>query len=202
MDDVSLKTEAARYTEEVAGIFSLQLYEPRDCEAVIVRARDVGAWARAAVSVFGDDGQFATAHRPETRRASAFTPADDSVIMRDFSEKLGRLVRPAVKELWRVDLTRHSGTHVVRYEPGNYYAAHTDTGMNLLDRYFTVLCYLNDDFEGGQTSFPTLLYSAAPRRGKAVVFPSTYVHRADPVTRGEKYVIVSWMMGAPPSRWL
>jgi len=90
----------------------------------------------------------------------------------------------------------------VRYEPGNYYAAHTDTGMNLLDRYFTVLCYLNDDFEGGQTSFPTLLYSAAPRRGKAVVFPSTYVHRADPVTRGEKYVIVSWMMGAPPSRWL
>ena len=122
--------------------------------------------------------------------------------MRDFSEKLGRLVRPAVKELWRVDLTRHSGTHVVRYEPGNYYAAHTDTGMNLLDRYFTVLCYLNDDFEGGQTSFPTLLYSAAPRCGKAVVFPSTYVHRADPVTRGEKYVIVSWMMGAPPSRWL
>jgi predicted 2-oxoglutarate/Fe(II)-dependent dioxygenase YbiX len=95
-----------------------------------------------------------------------------------------------------------SGTHAVRYQPGDYYAPHTDTGADLLDRYFTVLCYLNDDFEGGETRFPQIGYSVAPRRGKAVVFPATYLHQAGRVTSGEKYVIVSWLAGRPPIKWI
>jgi predicted 2-oxoglutarate/Fe(II)-dependent dioxygenase YbiX len=90
----------------------------------------------------------------------------------------------------------------VRYSPGDYYVAHSDVIPGDDYRYFTVLCYLNEEFEGGQTSFPVLGHRVTPRAGTAVVFPSSYLHRAEPVAGGEKYVIVTWLCGPPPVRWL
>jgi hypothetical protein len=126
----------------------------------------------------------------------------DSFEALDYEDRVAKLVCPAIKQVWGVDLTRQTGTHAVRYEPGGYYIPHTDTGANLLDRYFTVVCYLNDDFEGGETSFSQFGYSVSPQPGMAVVFPATYVHRAERLTSGEKYIIVSWLNGQQPINWI
>jgi len=190
------------YIQEIAGILSLQLYDDSSCKSFLEYARRMNAWTPAIVSVSKGKDQFASLANPETRSASAFTPNCDSEITTDFDERLNRIVKPLIKQVWRVDLERHQGTHLVRYVPGDYYAPHTDTGLNLLHRYFTVLCYLNEDFEGGQTSFPRLGYSLAPRTGKVAIFPATAVHCAEPITRGEKYILVSWLLGPIPINWI
>lgn len=189
------------YTEEIRGIFAVELYQPSACRSIVEQAKEVDAWKEAKVSEDAK-GVFSPATRLEARRASVLAPARRSEISREFDEKMESLIKPFVKEVWGVHIRQHAETHFVRYRPGNYYRPHSDTGLHRSDRYFTIICYLNDDFEGGETSFPQLNYRVAPCSGKAVIFPATYLHCAEPVTFGEKYVLVSWLTGPPPTRWI
>ena len=189
------------YTEEIRGILALQLYDTEECRLIIEEIKQSVAWIEAKVSE-RKEGGFNPATRVEARRASVLAPAAESEIKFAFDEKMKTIVKPLVNRVWRASLTEHAETHFVRYAPGNYYTPHSDTGVHRQDRYFTVVCYLNEDFEGGGTTFPKLNYAVMPRAGKAVIFPSTYLHSAEPVTRGEKYILVSWLLGRPPVRWL
>lgn len=189
------------YTEEIPGILAVEIFDAGECRSITDHAKSVESWAEAKVSA-PSVGGFNPATRLEARRASVLAPARESEIRRSFDQKMDALIKPVVEEVWAVELKQHSETHFVRYSPGNYYRPHSDTGLNRSDRYFTVICYLNDDFEGGRTSFPQLDYSVIPRTGKAVIFPATYLHCAEPVTSGEKYVLVSWLTGPPPIRWI
>lgn len=190
-----------QYTEEIPGILAVELYQSSACRLIVEHAREVDAWTEAKVSHRVKD-EFNSATRPEARRASVLAPSKESEIRRGFDLKMESIVKPLVKETWGVDLRQHVETHFVRYSPGNYYMPHSDTGLNRSDRYFTVICYLNDDFEGGQTSFPQLDYRITPRSGKAVIFPATYLHCAEPVLSGEKYILVSWLVGPTPTKWI
>lgn len=187
--------------EEVRGVFAVQLYDERSCRAMLRRVAASGDWGAAEILVEEDEG-YGSSVEEETRSASALTPARNSPIVREFDRRVNGVVKPLVKRLWGVGLRRHSGTHLVRYSPGNFYAPHTDSALDVSDRYFTVLCYLNDDFEGGRTTFPALGHSVEPRAGKAVIFPATYLHGAEPVLSGEKYVLVTWLTGVEAPPWI
>jgi len=141
-------------------------------------------------------GGFNPAIRPEARSANVLALATESEIRRAFDEKMERHVKPLVNRVWRVDLRQHSGTHFVRYASGNYYTPHSDTGLHRNDRYFTVVCYLKRRLRRGRDQFPSTQLSGSRRaRVKQPFFPSTYVHGAEPVTSGEKYILVSWLTG-------
>lgn len=67
-----------------------------------------------------------------------------------------------------------------KYKPGQFFGIHTDTGLfysveaKEKSRY-TLLCYCNDDFEGGQTQFfdtETWKHTVCiqPRKGRALIF--------------------------------
>lgn len=194
--------DTVRYTEEVSGVLAVRLYSPHSCGSIIRQAKALPGWGAAKVGVEEGDNSYGAAVEPETRQALSCTPAPTSLIIREFSRKMNNIVKPLVKKFWGVNLTRHADTHLVRYIPGNFYAPHTDTGADVNDRYFTVLCYLNDSFRGGETTFLSLNHSVKPQCGKAIVFPSTYVHCAEPVDEGEKYILVSWLIGAEPIHWI
>lgn len=98
---------------------------------------------------------------------------------------------------------------VVRYDPGDYYKPHQDTccfescrGKSDVDkRIKTVIVYLNDDFQGGETCFPNLDTCIEPKRGRALVF-NTYdmlnrctrksLHEGRPIRDGTKYICTFW----------
>jgi predicted 2-oxoglutarate/Fe(II)-dependent dioxygenase YbiX len=189
------------YTEEIRGILALQLYDAEECRCIIEEIKRSAAWIDAKVSE-RTHGGFNPATRVDARRASVLAPAAESEVKLVFDEKMDGIVKPLVNRVWRTSLKQHAETHFVRYFPGNYYTPHSDTGVHRQDRHFTVVCYLNDDFAGGGTSFPKLNHTVMPRSGKAVIFPASYMHSAEPVTRGEKFIIVSWLLGRPPVRWL
>jgi hypothetical protein len=190
------------YTEESHHIFAVQLYTAAECRRVVESVRSLDTWQSAQVREPTDEGGFDSFTRPEIRSTSILRWSDDEVIYKEFDVKMQSVIKPLIKQIWGVDFTEHGGTQILRYAPGGHYVAHSDAGEDLQDRYFSIVCYLNDDFEGGQTSFPFLDYAATPLRGKAIIFPSKYLHRAEPILDGEKYVLVSWVLGPTPIRWI
>jgi len=121
------------------------------------------------------------------------------------------------------DISNTIGTHasvaeklqLVHYENGQEYTAHHDFSYPNSDndwqpaRFATLLLYLNEGMEGGETSFPRWMNAetsarmdVVPEIGKAVLFYSTLPdgnnddlsqHAAQPVKRGEKWLTNLWV---------
>ncbi|KAG1273040.1 hypothetical protein G6F65_011301 [Rhizopus arrhizus] len=99
----------------------------------------------------------------------------------------------------------------VRYEMGQKFAPHYDVPLDagLPDqstRAWTLLAYLNDGFEGGETLFPAFDLSVRPLRGALLMFRNRgrqqrsvnpgALHAGQPVTRGSKYACNIWCSDA------
>ena len=93
---------------------------------------------------------------------------------------------------------------VLRYENNQEYKWHCDGKPFLIpndpsmshNRLISIVCYLNDNFEGGETKVLDTPWK--PVKGKALIFPSNwaYPHCAMPVTLGTKYSIATWYHAA------
>lgn len=73
-------------------------------------------------------------------------------------------------------------------------------------RVSTLVTYLNDVPEGGETAFPVVGWTVSPRRGHAVSFAycdaagevdHASLHASQAVLRGEKWVATKWMRSRP-----
>ena len=101
---------------------------------------------------------------------------------------------------------------VVNYKPGGFFTPHYDAcvGNNSYcermndkgARYLTVLFYLNDNFEGGETIFPKINKLVKPEKGKAIIFQNVdnngviitqALHGGEPVKNGEKWIANKWI---------
>jgi hypothetical protein len=194
-EQVRLGQRLIHFTKEADGIVALSLFQPRSCRAMIESVRRHERWDSAKVGKRGPDGVIRSIIDPEYRTASVLFSEDIDAVCRKFDVKMNDVLKPLVQRLWGHNLSDHNGTQLVRYSPGGHYRAHSDVGRRTRDRYYTVLCYLNDDFEGGSTQFPALDHSVKPQSGKAILFPSSYLHCGEPVASGEKYILVSWITG-------
>lgn len=191
-----------QYDEVASGVLTVRLYDPPAASSIIEQVRQHGGWADAQIrATAGTDFESRTDADVRTARILE-APSLPPPVLAGFDRRLDEVVKPVVNRRWRVGLTEHSGTQVISYAPGGHYLPHIDAGQDYRDRYFTVVCYLNDDFGGGRTLFPSLGFAVEPARGVASVFPADYVHGAEPVTRGEKYVLVSWIVGPKPVDWI
>lgn len=191
-----------KLTEEAAGIFSVELYDRTVCDEAVDRLKQTGNWMDAQVVDEGSDGMGANITLPDVRSASLLLETSGCELREDYGGKMSSLMLPLIRELWQVEFNQHSEVQIIRYSPHGFYTAHSDYGEFTSKRFFTVLCYLNDDFEGGGTSFPSLSHCVTPRSGRAIIFPARYVHRAEPVLSGEKFIVMSWVMGPAPVKWI
>lgn len=186
--------------EPAPGILTVSLFDASTCARVIEHANAL-SWHQATVQ----NRRRQPFLKPDFRSSKINFFDKGTEIRRLFRDRVSAVVRPLVRTRWRQDYPDHSGVQIVRYEPGDFFGAHRDSGAygsGIEHRYFSVVCYLNDDFEGGGTSFPEVNYTAPPERGKAVIFPADYLHRGDVVEEGVKYIGVTWLLGAPPIHWI
>jgi hypothetical protein len=89
---------------------------------------------------------------------------------------------------------------VYRYGAGERHGAHWDTVVELdggVRSLLTLVFYLNDGFEGGETDFPELERKIAPRAGRALLFQHRILHEATEVRTGEKLVLRTDVLYAP-----
>lgn len=93
-------------------------------------------------------------------------------------------------------------TQLLHYPVGGKYEIHNDSEdiidgkiVRKLNRDISVLCYLNDDYEGGELEFNFLGITIKPKKSMIITFPSYYefTHQVHPVTKGERYTLVTWI---------
>jgi len=134
---------------------------------------------------------------------------DSSNELHELSQKVESLCGKAI--------SHQESVQVLRYEVNQQYTLHTDHIEEFNDlesggRLATCLIYLNEDFEGGETEFPTLKAKVAPRKGSAlfwynVLLPESdawslmpdlrLVHAGLPVTEGVKWACNKWVHPVP-----
>jgi Rps23 Pro-64 3,4-dihydroxylase Tpa1-like proline 4-hydroxylase len=91
-----------------------------------------------------------------------------------------------------------------KYNPGGYFHMHTD-GINTDAKggrsYTTINIFLNDDFEGGETSFYSdsgeHMITAKPHPGRGAIFDRGISHKGNQVVKGTKYLFRTDMMMPP-----
>lgn len=80
-----------------------------------------------------------------------------------------------------------------KYFEGQYMGPHVDWNEFNSDITYTIVVYLNDDYEGGELYFvdPSIDIKIKPKAGSIVMFPSTmpYLHQSCEITKGRKMLI-------------
>ena len=97
-----------------------------------------------------------------------------------------------VRRLESPSLSRYD---VADAEGANHFHSHADCwSMETASRQVSVIMYLNDVAEGGETVFGAGTI-VEPRTGRALVFPSSFCfeHCGNPPVSDSKYVLVAWL---------
>jgi hypothetical protein len=102
-------------------------------------------------------------------------------------------------QFWKFDITHSNQTEFLMYDVNGKYEAHVDTfhEHSTETRKLTAIAILNDDFEGGKFYIMNSHEKIYPpqEKGDIIVFPSFMVHGVEPVTKGIRYTVVTWMVG-------
>ena len=116
-----------------------------------------------------------------------------------------------IEDVTRIPYENYESFQVLEYVNGQKYTLHHDNGdgdprSNYPSgpRILTFFLYLSDVEEGGATAFPSLGLSVKPKKGQALLWPSTLsenpertdhrtYHEAQPVIKGVKYAANTWI---------
>ena len=80
---------------------------------------------------------------------------------------------------------------IYKYSKGERFKMHRDGSFKRNEKEqsrYSLIIYLNDDFEGGQTEFRDL-FKVEPKIGTALCFKHPYKHEGKLIRNGNKYVL-------------
>ena len=89
------------------------------------------------------------------------------------------------------------------YAAGSVMTAHRDAysyvkdGENEVKPIFTILLYINEDYEGGEIHFLNDNITIKPKAGSVVIFPSNLLHEVKTVISGNRYMTQSYIYEKP-----
>jgi prolyl 4-hydroxylase len=179
----------ARFEEPLIVILGNVLSE-EECDQLILLSKDRIHRSKIG-AVRGED---------ELRTSSSmfFQEGESDVVTR---------VEKRISQLMNIPIEHGEGLQILNYKIGQEYKAHYDffTSTNKVvtnPRISTLVMYLNDVEEGGETYFPHLKLAVSPQKGMAVYFEYFYddqaindltLHGGGPVITGDKWAATQWM---------
>jgi predicted 2-oxoglutarate/Fe(II)-dependent dioxygenase YbiX/peroxiredoxin len=142
------------------------------------------------------DGKTVAVHDHGHKRRRDYLIEDDALIKQTQARMLRRVV-PEIHKVHQFKVTRMERYIVSCYaaEDSAHFGAHRDnTTKGTAHRRFAVSINLNDDFDGGEVSFPEYgPRSFKPPPGGAVVFSCSLLHAVSTVTRGKRYAFLPFL---------
>lgn len=131
--------------------------------------------------------------------SSIFLPEEESDVV--------TRVEKRISQIMNIPAEHGEGLQILNYQIGQEYKAHFDffTSASKVvknPRISTLVMYLNDVEEGGETYFPELKLYVSPQKGMAVYFEYFYndqtlndltLHGGAPVIVGDKWAATQWM---------
>ena len=168
---------------------------PEECQELI-KMIDANH-SRSSVVVGGTDRTDVTEHRTS------------STSNLDMNTALMSNIKNKISKTLVLELEKGESIQGQLYEPGQYFKPHNDFFSGPAydmhckasgNRTHTLMIYLNEDFKGGGTYFPTLNKTIEPETGKALWWynmkdgqiQDQYLHEGVTVEEGKKYIITSW----------
>ena len=171
------------------GIATAQLLSAKEAEAIRQTLAQQSTWRTATVGV---DGRKAV--RKEFRLSRVIREKRRPFLFAAFRSRIEKALAQA---RWFPGWGLPVGPlQAVHYHAGGFYRPHLDNYPGSR-RFVSVVCYLNDEFDGGGTYFPHLKFRVNPRAGKVVIFDATLLHGAEPVKGGEKSILIGWVLDKP-----
>jgi predicted 2-oxoglutarate/Fe(II)-dependent dioxygenase YbiX len=134
-------------------------------------------------------------------RTTEWIPLSSEMIQNTI-QSIGGLYERELKHIYKQNIKDIEVPQFLYYKTGGKYDIHNDSEdwvegrlNRVCERDVTVLLYLNDDYEGGELELPDWGCKFKPKAGTLIAFPSyiEFRHRVHPVTKGERYTLVSWI---------
>lgn len=142
------------------------------------------------------------------------------VWLRDTVHPLLQRTADFTASITKFPLENQEETQIVMYEPGGMFVPHFDPCAQIKEdpefckkmnrgaeqRRYTLLIYLNDDYEEGETEFVNIGVKIKPKAGKGILFQSTYddheiieqsMHKGCEVKKGNKWIFTKWVHPKP-----
>lgn len=179
---------------------------PRFCDWMIARARPNLARARTYDETAADGRE----NNSRTNSSVSFNLLELDLIL--------LLIQTRISKIVGLPMLTMENSSVLHYEVGQQFrphydyldpnkAAHSVDMRRFGQRLATCLIYLNEDFEGAETSFPKINQKFRCDKGGALFFanvdhqgqpdPMT-LHAGLPPSRGEKWLFSQWIRTGPP----
>ena len=140
-------------------------------------------------------------HRADTLMSDTKRRRDhivtDGELLRTLTFRVGRRLMPELHKAFSFRATRFEGFKIACYDAatGGFFRAHRDNlSPSTAHRRFALTLNLNAGYEGGHLRFPEYgphLYR--PGTGGAIVFSGALLHEALAVTRGQRFVLLSFL---------
>lgn len=119
-------------------------------------------------------------------------------------DKLSKSLLPELKKVFNVDIQYRENYKICCYkdtEHGKFHA-HRDSVYPYGHRRYAMSLILNDDYEGGGIIFPEYNDTAyKPAAGSAVIFPTPLYHQVLEITKGCRYVVISFFFTAEEAEY-
>lgn len=135
-------------------------------------------------------------HDPRHKRRRDYILTDEP-LMRDIQARVQRRIVPMIERAFQFRVTRMERYLVACYDAADdaHFRPHRDnTTLGTAHRRFAVSINLNDDFDGGEVSFPEYgPRSYKPPPGGAVVFSCSILHAVSRVERGHRYAFLPFL---------
>ncbi len=156
-------------------------------------------------------GSTALVHET-VRKATSLHPSDETISrIQDHLLKQ----KQALEEYFGRKLTDCERPQFLRYREGDFFVRHQDGNTEQLEfdhlriRRISIVAFLNDSsadpkadtFGGGSLNFyqedddspvESSVFGLLGEAGLLVAFPAETIHEVTPVTRGERFTIISW----------
>jgi predicted 2-oxoglutarate/Fe(II)-dependent dioxygenase YbiX/peroxiredoxin len=175
-------------------LFLPNVFEPAFCHDLIRLYEEQGG----KESGFMRDvaGKTVAVHDHVHKSRKDYTVTDQELI-KQTQARVMRRVLPEILKVHQFKVTRMERYIVSCYaaEDGGHFQAHRDnTTKGTAHRRFAVSIILNDDFDGGEVSFPEYgPRGFKPPPGGAVVFSCSLLHAVSKVTRGRRFAFLPFL---------
>ncbi|MGN7177449.1 2OG-Fe(II) oxygenase [Paenibacillus sp. FSL R5-0490] len=179
----------AKFAEPLIVVLGNVLSD-EECDQLIQQSKDRMQRSKVANSLEVDELR--------TSSSTFFEEGENELVAR---------IEKRVSQIMNIPVDHGEGLQILNYKIGQEYKAHFDFFSSASKaasnpRISTLVMYLNDVEQGGETYFPKLNLSVSPQKGMAVYFEYFYndqnlndltLHGGAPVVIGDKWAATQWM---------
>jgi predicted 2-oxoglutarate/Fe(II)-dependent dioxygenase YbiX len=196
---VRLAAEPAQVRSSTAPVLVIpNVAPPTLCEGLIALF-ETSPHEAGVMASFADGAAYAKLDESKKRRRD-FELTPGAPLYDEVLRVLGRRVAPEIKRAFQAEVVQADRILLARYDDtGGWFRRHRDDAApHTAFREFAISLNLNThEYEGGELRFPEFDdHGYSPPAGAAMVFSASLLHEAAPVTKGSRYVLLSFLGSA------